>query len=154
LLSFHCSTTNTECGTDSCTADNLFNIACFIKCPAGHLGLAMCKKTLSETVEPTIATQRCKLTLPIPITGGSILDVQLTFCSFGQFYSGKRCIWYFVLPKEWYSEIFLLGPLVIKIRELYNLPTFRIDHFRDRETWTVVLEVFCYCCQTIVKMVK
>ncbi len=89
LLFFHCSTTNTECGTNSDTADDLFSIAFFIKYPPACLGSAKCKKKFNETVELTIATLHNTLTLAIPITDGSILDAQLTFCSFNHFQSGK-----------------------------------------------------------------
>jgi len=92
LLFFHCSTTNTECGTDSDTAGDLLSITFSIKYPPAYLGSAKSKKKFTETVELTIATLRYTLTLAIPITGGSILDVQLTFCSFNQFQSGKRCM--------------------------------------------------------------
>jgi len=97
VLSFHCSATNTECGTSSCTAGGLFSIVFLMKYSPRCLDSVKCRKTSNEMFQSTITTLRCKLTLAIPFVGGSVLDVKLTFCSFGQFKSGKRCMW-------WYSN--------------------------------------------------
>jgi len=137
LLLFHCSTTNTECGTNSNTTGDFLSIAFFIKYPTGCVGSPNCRKKFNETVELTIATLHNTLSLPIPITGGSILDVQLTFCSFNQFNSGKRCMQYFALPKEWHSDAFVMGLLVIKISKSYNLPLGKIFDVSFHDPWQI-----------------
>jgi hypothetical protein len=108
LSSFHCSTINTECGTDSCTAGDLLNMALYIKYPFKCLRSALCRKTFDTMVQRTVATERCKLILPISFTDGSIVDIQLTFCSFGNVHAGKGGMLYFVLSNEWYSGVFFV----------------------------------------------